>query len=132
MMKKTITAVCAVMLALASVSCQKKSAPERYLAIQDEMIEIMGKIKDPASADKYAGKLFKLRKEAAELHKSMSDEEKHQTLTMNDQEFFKQLMYRKEPLKQALWNANFYGSNELKQALSDDTLNDAFTAPPLH
>ena len=44
-MKKTITAACALILTLASASCQK-STTEQFLNMQEEMIELMENIKD--------------------------------------------------------------------------------------
>lgn len=74
-MKKTITAACALILTLASASCQK-STTEQFLNMQEEMIELMENIKDQSSANKAAEKIAKLRAESKELENSMSQEEK--------------------------------------------------------
>ncbi|MCD8071067.1 MAG: hypothetical protein LUE08_06775 [Akkermansiaceae bacterium] len=108
MMKKTIFAACAVLLVSAFVSRQKKSDVEQYMDTQKEMIELMENIREQDSAEKCAGKLAALRKKAGELQNSMSDEG-------NNEEYFK-LLFRKEALKQALFNKDYYGSFELRQA----------------
>ena len=116
MMKKTIAAACAALLALAAVSCQKSNT-EQYLDMQEEMIELMESIKDRDSADKYAGKLADLRKKSEELEKSMPDEEKKKL--WNKEEYGK-ILFRKEPLKQTLFKKDYYGSYGLRKALSDN------------
>ena len=68
MIKKTISVAGAVLLALASASCQKNNT-EQYLDMQEEMIELMESIKDRDSADKYAGKLADLRSEERRVGK---------------------------------------------------------------
>ncbi len=102
MMKKTIFAACAVLLVSAFVSRQKKSDVEQYMDTQKEMIELMENIREQDSAEKCAGKLAALRKKAGELQNSMSDEG-------NNEEYFK-LLFRKEALKQALFNKDYYSS----------------------
>ena len=116
MMKKTIAAACAALLALAAVSCQKSNT-EQYLDMQEEMIELMESINDRDSADKNAGKLADLRKKSEELQKSMPDEEKKKF--WNKEEYGK-ILFRKEPLKQTLFRKDYYGSYELRKALSDN------------
>ncbi len=44
MMKKNISAICAVLLALTAVSCQKTNT-EQYLDMQEEMIGLMESIR---------------------------------------------------------------------------------------
>ena len=110
MIKKTISVAGAVLLALASASCQKNNT-EQYLDMQEEMIELMESIKDRDSADKYAGKLADLRK------KSVPDEEKKKL--WNKEEYGK-ILFRKEPLKQTLFKKDYYGSYGLRKALSDN------------
>lgn len=116
MMKKTIAAACTALLALAAASCQKSNT-EQYLDMQEEMIELMESIKDRDSADKNAGKLADLRKKSEELQKSMPDEEKKKL--WNKEEYGK-ILFRKEPLKQTLFRKDYYGSYELRKALSDN------------
>ncbi|MFG6361541.1 MAG: hypothetical protein K1W09_03845 [Akkermansia muciniphila] len=116
MIKKTTTAACAVLLAFTTVSCQKNNT-EQYLGMQEEMIELMENIKDRDSADKNAGKLADLRKKSEELQKSMPDEEKKK---LWDKEEYGKILFRKEPLKQALFQKDYYGSYELRKALSDN------------
>lgn len=66
MMKKTISAICAVLLTLTAVSCQKTNT-EQYLDMQEEMIGLMESIKDQSSAEKNAERLAELRKKSEEL-----------------------------------------------------------------
>lgn len=53
MIKKTISAACAVLLTLASASCQKSDV-DLCLDAQTELVETLQKINDRDSADKYA------------------------------------------------------------------------------
>ena len=65
MMKKNISAICAVLLTLTAVSCQKTNT-EQYLDMQEEMIGLMESIKDQSSAEKIrriAGNHERRRKE---------------------------------------------------------------------
>lgn len=116
MMKKNITAACAIILALASASCQKSNT-EQFLDMQEEMIELMESIKDQSSAERNAGKLATLRKKSKELQNSMTAEEKKEL--WNKEEYGK-ILFRKEPLRRALFNKDYYGSYELRKALSDN------------
>ena len=112
-MKKTITAACALILTLASASCQK-STTEQFLNMQEEMIELMEDIKDQCSANKAAEKIAKLRAESKELENSMSQEEKKK---MWDMEEYGKLLFKKEPVKRELFQKDYYGSYELRQAM---------------
>ena len=51
MMKKNISAICAVLLTLTAVSCQKTNT-EQYLDMQEEMIGLMKSIKDQSRTKK--------------------------------------------------------------------------------
>ena len=116
MMKKTILAACAVLLALTTISCQKSDV-DLCLNAQTELVETLQKINARDSADKYAGKLADLRKKSEELEKSMPDEEKKKL--WNKEEYGK-ILFRKEPLKQTLFKKDYYGSYGLRKALSDN------------
>lgn len=59
MMKKTILAACAVLLALTTISCQKSDV-DLCLNAQTELVETLQKINDRDSADKYADEVDKL------------------------------------------------------------------------
>jgi len=118
MIKKTITAACAVLLALASASCQKSNM-EQFLDIQEEMIGLMEDIKDRDSADKNAGKLADLRKKSEELQDSIPAEEKRKL--MENKEHVK-IMFQQDSLRRALFQKDCYGSHELMKALSSISL----------
>lgn len=114
MMKKNIAVVCAVLLALTSVSCQKSNT-EQFLDMQEEMIELMESIKDRDSADRNAGKLADLRKKSEELQSSIPAEEKKKLWNKEEQV---KIMFRKDSLRRALFQKDCYGSSELMKALS--------------
>ena len=116
MMKKTISGICAVLLTLTAVSCQKTNT-EQYLDMQEEMIGLMESIKDQSSAEKNAERLAELRKKSEELQETMKEEEKKEL--WNKKEYGK-ILFRKEPLRQALFQKDYYGSYKLRKALADN------------
>ena len=89
MMKKNISAICAVLLTLTAVSCQKTNT-EQYLDMQEEMIGLMESIKDQSSAEKNAERLAELRKKSEELQETMKEEEKKEL--WNKKEYGKSLV----------------------------------------
>ena len=111
MMKKNISAICAVLLTLTAVSCQKTNT-EQYLDMQEEMIGLMESIKD-----QNAERLAELRKKSEELQETMKEEEKKEL--WNKKEYGK-ILFRKEPLRQALFQKDYYGSYKLRKALADN------------
>lgn len=82
--------------------------------MQEEMIELMENIKDQSSANKAAEKIAKLRAESKELENSMSQEEKKK---MWDTEEYRKFLFKKEPVKMELFQKDYYGSYELRQAM---------------
>ncbi|MCC8148225.1 hypothetical protein [Akkermansia sp.] len=113
MFTKPISTACAVILTLVSTSCQK-SPTEQFLDTQEDMITEMESVKDQSSANKAAAKITKLRAESKKLEESMSQEEKKK---MWDTEKYGKLLFKKEPVKRQLFQKDYYGSYELRQAM---------------
>ncbi len=72
MMKKTILAACAVLLALTTISCQKSDV-DLCLNAQTELVETLQKINDRDSADKYADEVDKLMNQFFNLFNTINN-----------------------------------------------------------
>ena len=114
MIKKTISVAGAVLLALASASCQKNNT-EQYLDMQEEMIELMESIKDRDSADKYADEVDDLANQFFKLHDSISDTPEEKKLEDNPQ--YEKSSKQLEALGMQLFFKGYYGSEKLRNAL---------------
>lgn len=111
------TGVAALVLLFAS--CQK-SEPEQLLAIQEDMFEAIQDVKDLSSADKAAKEIFKLREKAGELNEAVR--EKLESMSPEEKKKFEDRVWgalmKIEPVKHKLFNESYYGSSELRKALS--------------
>ena len=118
MIKKTISAACAVLLALASASCQKSNV-EQYLGIRDEIADVMNQIHDEKSADKHADELHEILEKRTLLDKSMTAQEKAEVQAYCAEHFEEILKcgIRMEPDKQRIQNNHYYNSQKLRRIM---------------
>ncbi len=114
MMKKNITAACAVLLAFASVSCQKNDV-DQCLDAQTELVETLQKINDRDSADKYADEVGDLAGEFFKLSESINNTPEKDKLKDNPQ--YGQNSKQLEKLGMQLFFKGYYGSDKLRNAL---------------
>lgn len=121
-MNKVVSAISktgAVALVLIFASCQK-SEPEQFLAVQEDMFEVIQDVNDLSSADKAAKEIFKLREKAGKLNESVS--EKLESMSPEEKKKFQDrvwnVLMKVEPAKRELFNKDYYGSSELRKALS--------------
>lgn len=114
MMKKTITAACAVLLAFASVSCQKSDV-DQCLDAQTELVETLQKINDRDSADKYADEVGDLASQFFTLSDSISNTPEKDKLRNNPQ--YEETSEQLEKLGMQLFFKEYYGSEKLRNAL---------------
>lgn len=115
----TIAKTSAVALVFMLASCQK-SEPEQFLAAQEDMFEAMQGVKDLSSANDAAEKIFELREKIGKLKESV--DKKMESMSPEEKKKFQERIWinllKGDPVKQELFNKDFYGSSELKKALS--------------
>lgn len=115
----TITKTGVVALVFMLASC-KKSEPEEFLAVQEDMFEVMQDVKDLSSANDAAGKIFKLREKIGKLKESV--DKKMESMSPEEKKKFQDRIWgnllKGDPIKRELFNKDFYGSSELRKALS--------------
>ena len=114
MIKKTISAACAVLLTLASASCQKSDV-DLCLDAQTELVETLQKINDRDSADKHADEVDDLANQFFKLHDSISDTPEEKKLEDNPQ--YEKSSKQLEALGMQLFFKGYYGSEKLRNAL---------------
>ena len=115
MMKKTILAACAVLLALTTISCQKSDV-DLCLNAKTELVETLQKINDRDSADKYADEVDKLMNQFFNLFNTINNTPEEEKLKDNPQwrPFWEQM----GKLSKRLRDQGYYGSEKLRNAFS--------------
>ena len=115
MIKKTISGICAVLLALTTVSCQKSNV-DQYLDAQTDLIETMQKINDQESADKYADEVAEILSNFSRLEKLM--DKTHEEDTLKDSKKYEENRKQLENLGMKMFVSRFYNSEKLARSLS--------------
>ncbi len=114
MIKKTISGICAVLLALTTVSCQKSNV-DQALDTQTDLIETMQKINDQESADKYADEVAEILSNFSRLEKLMDKTQEEDTL--KDSKKYEENWKQLEALGNKLHTEKYYNSEKLRNAL---------------
>ncbi len=114
MIKKAIAYACAALLALAFVSCQKKSDVERCLDAQTSLVETLQKINDTDSAEKYADEADSIIEQFVTLLNAINDADGEEELKTHPQ--WKPLWDQLGKLGFQIQSQGYYGSERLRAA----------------
>lgn len=113
-MKKTISGICAVLLTLTAVSCQKSNV-DQALDTQTDLVETMQKINDRDSADKYADEVAELTDQFIKLSDTVDNTPEENEL--EDHPEYMKNRKQLEALGSKLHVEKYYGSEKLRNAL---------------
>lgn len=115
MMKKTISGICAVLLTLTAVSCQKSNV-DQALDAQTNLVGTMQKINDRDSADKYANEVAELTDQFIKLLDTV-DQNKDEEKKLKDHPKYMENREKLEDLGNKLHVGKYYESEKLRNAL---------------